>query len=493
MAQSLYARLALRFDPQRVVMSRRMLLKSAALLAASGVIASISRGQPGAAAGGSKKKVVIIGAGFAGLACALELLSRGCEVTMLEARGRVGGRVSTIRDMTENASIEAGGEWIGANHPTWLALAERFRIDLAEGAEDESLYSPLFLRGELLNAEQTEALYEEMSTCLSSMNEDAKDIDPNAPWSAPNAAELDRKSVAEWLADQKCSDLCKVAIEAQIGNDNGVPIAWQSYLGHLSMVKGGGLQDYWDNSETYRTRQGNQELAARMYAEINPDRVMLASPATSVRMHSGGGGLVMDGRGRKFEADHVVIAVAPSVWNLIRFEPSLPPALAPQMGVASKMLVTMKSPVWKERGLSPESLSDTEIGYTWDSTGVHPSARQQVLCAFSGGPNAELGIRLGEAERNAEYVRWLNRIYKGLNEQVESMRFIGWPVDRWTRAGYSFPAPGQATTSWKALNAPVGDRGCLHFAGEHVSTGFTGYMEGALSSGIAVARRIAGA
>jgi len=38
-------------------------------------------------------RVGIIGAGISGLRCAEILLQNGCEVTILEARDRIGGRV----------------------------------------------------------------------------------------------------------------------------------------------------------------------------------------------------------------------------------------------------------------------------------------------------------------------------------------------------------------------------------------------------------------
>ena len=43
--------------------------------------------------------------------------------------------------------------------------------------------------------------------------------------------------------------------------DNGVISEWQSYLGNLAMVKGGGLEKYWTESEVYRCKGGNQQLA----------------------------------------------------------------------------------------------------------------------------------------------------------------------------------------------------------------------------------------
>ncbi|MCC6427666.1 MAG: FAD-dependent oxidoreductase [Phycisphaerales bacterium] len=490
MSRSLYARLAQRFDQDRVLLSRRGLLKSAALFAASGALASVSRAlQPADApkpAASSKKKVIVIGAGFGGLACALELVARGHDVAIHEGRGRVGGRVLTMRDITDNAGIEAGGEWIGANHPTWLALAKRFNIDLAETPDAEDLYAPLYLKGKLLDAQQTEALYEQMSKILEALNDAAKDIDPLAPWTAPAAQQLDRMTAAQWLAEQECTELCRTAIEAQLTNDNGVSMGWQSYLAHLAMIKGGGLQDYWENSEVFRARQGNQELATRMYMELTPERFTLGNVITRIQVNDNSV-IVTDARDRKHEADFAVLAVAPTVWRNIEFVPALPSALAPQMGFASKMLCSFKKPAWKDLGLAPDSLSDTEIGYTWESTGIHAAARNPVLCAFSGGPGAEMGLRLNEPERNEQYKERLQRIYKGIGEHIDSMRFIGWPTDRWTMGGYSFPAPGQVTTCLRALN--IGYKR-LHFAGEHVSTAFPGYMEGALSAGTAAATRI---
>lgn len=69
--------------------TRRDFLKTSAVLAAGTLIMppviNINKGY--------KPKVIIIGAGFAGLAAANRLKQKGCQVTLLEARGRAGGRV----------------------------------------------------------------------------------------------------------------------------------------------------------------------------------------------------------------------------------------------------------------------------------------------------------------------------------------------------------------------------------------------------------------
>jgi monoamine oxidase len=64
---------------------------------------------------------------------------------------------------------------------------------------------------------------------------------------------------------------------------------------------------------------------------------------------------------------------------------------------------------------------------------------------------------------------------------------MDWPGDTWSKASYSFPAPGQVTTQGPTLRQGLSR---LQFAGEYTSYAFMGYMEGALESGAAAARRI---
>jgi len=66
---------------------------------------------------------------------------------------------------------------------------------------------------------------------------------------------------------------------------------------------------------------------------------------------------------------------------------------------------------------------------------------------------------------------------------------MDWPADAWAKGAYSFPAPGQIMRVGSTLWDGIG--GQLQFAGEHCAYAFTGYMEGALHSGVAAARRIA--
>ena len=83
--------------------------------------------------------MTVVGAGFSGLACAYELLSAGYEVTVLDARNRVGGRVLSFSDMVSGKVVEGGGELIGSNHPTWVSYAKKFGLSFNDVTESETL------------------------------------------------------------------------------------------------------------------------------------------------------------------------------------------------------------------------------------------------------------------------------------------------------------------------------------------------------------------
>ncbi|MEX1043462.1 MAG: FAD-dependent oxidoreductase, partial [Acidimicrobiia bacterium] len=55
-------------------------------------------------------RVVVVGAGVAGLTCAATLQRAGVDVTVVEARDRIGGRVWTGE--VAGARIDLGGAWI---------------------------------------------------------------------------------------------------------------------------------------------------------------------------------------------------------------------------------------------------------------------------------------------------------------------------------------------------------------------------------------------
>ena len=479
--RSLYARLHTRFGEP--IDRREMIRRS--LAAAAGVL--LSDGLTGAQRP-SAPRVVVVGAGFAGLAAAYELSRAGADVTVLEARNRVGGRVLSFRDLVPGGTMEGGAELIGSNHPIWNAYKEQLKLSFLD-LTDEDGDAPIVLNGHRLTSAEAEKLWDEMSAALSGLNADAAAIpDPFQSWTAPSARAWDARSLADWIAAQPISELCKAGIDAQMVGDNGVATAWQSYLGNLSMVRGGGVEKFWTETEVYRCAGGSQQLAHRLAAAVGAPRVQLRQTVSAITANDRG--VVVTAGPTKHECDYAVLAIPPLTWNRIAFTPRLHVTALPQMGSNVKFLMKTNQRFWRRGRLSPEMMTDGPVHLTWHAT-LNQKVAGAGVVAFSGGAASDTCRGWVPAERTERYLAALSPIYPGLRASFERARFMDWPSDPWVKGSYSFPAPGEVTTLGPQLQQPLGGR--VFLAGEHTCYAFVGYMEGALQSGARAAKRIAAA
>jgi monoamine oxidase len=460
-----------------------------ALAAAGGILISDTHAlaRPRGRAAPTGKRVVVIGAGLAGLANSYELASAGYDVTVVEARKRVGGRVVTLRDLIPGRTVEGGGEFIGSNHPTWLAYAKRFGLELRDVTHDRLKEPPVMLGGRRLSAVESRKLWLEMERTVQGLNAEAANVNAEEPWKTADARQLDLRTAARWMAGLEVSELTRLGLRAQFYGDAGVHPAWQSYLSLLAHIKGGGLEKFWTDSEVYRCAGGNQQLAEKLAQGVGDGR-LLSGRAVVAISEGPNRTLVTLIDGTKLEADDVILAAPPGTWRRIAFDPPLPPQLVPQMATHIKFLAVLKSPIWKSLKVSPESLTDGPVNMTWEGTDGQPTDHGACLTVFAGGQAADAGREWDAKERVEKYLAALELLYPGIRGEFQRHLFLDWPSDPWTRASYSCPAPGEITAIGPLLHQGVGR---LHFAGEHTSYAFGGYMEGALQSGVRVAKKLA--
>lgn len=460
-------------------LSRRALLKGA-LAAAGGLLVServwSSSQRP------SAKRVVVVGAGLAGLTAAHELRSAGYDVQILEARARVGGRVWTIDRFRGTAiHVDAGGEFIGANHLTWVALAKKFDIELSVLEDEDDVF---VMDGEPLDEPMRQSLLQEREEVRRMLELDASKLElPFEPWNEAAAQVLDSSSLEGRL--QRIEDLTfgKWEVATRFVADNGVPSSRQSYLGVLSQIKGGGLERFWEETEVFRCAKGSQALAAALQSAVGTERVRFSKAVrridttdASVRIQLADGEWV--------EGDDVILAAPPSVWRHITFHPSLPAGLRPQLATHVKAMLIVDRDFWGES--FPALLSDGTVQMAWE--GTPRTSDVKVLSAFSGGNAARISRGWSTAARDDQYVAQLKHNLPDLRHHLKrNVWFHDWTADGWSAGSYSFPAPGEITRSGALLNAGIGR---LHFAGEHTCYPFAGYMEGALRSGLRVAEQL---
>ncbi|HSG70009.1 MAG TPA: NAD(P)/FAD-dependent oxidoreductase [Planctomycetaceae bacterium] len=500
MTRSLISALINRYKDRVSVSERREFLRqslaaSAGLLLSSG-IAHVS----GKQSRDISKKIVVIGGGFSGLACAHELLSAGYDVTVIEARNRVGGRVLSAnaangREFVKGRNVEFGAELIGSNHPAWVNYAEKFNLEFLDVTADETADPPVVIDGNRLQAEDARILWQDLDSALRKLNELAVPVLEDEPWNSPDAENLDRRSVQDWIDEVVASPLVKRALEINLASNNGQDAPLQSLLGLLTSVKGGGLDKYWSESEVYRCKGGNDQLASKLAEQIGNDRILIRRIVRSVsRMNDRMIVTLRDGS--TLECDDVVLTAPPKTWRKIAFSPELPQEMDPQTGFNAKYFAVVKERFWErdDPKLSQYALSDDPINMTWDGTdnqnATEVSEVEACLVAFAGGSACRQALPMKREARDQAFRKALEQFFPGFARNFVKSFYMDWPNEPWAGASYSFPAPGQVTTVGPLMAAPHMEGG-LHIAGEHSCYKFVGYMEGALQSGLRVAKTLA--
>ena len=153
-----------------------------------------------------------------------ELSKAGYDVTVAEARNRVGGRVISFSDLVAGKNVEGGGELIGSNHPAWVGYAKQFGLKFLDVSE-EDLEAPIVLGGKRLTSDESDALWEEMEKAFNTIIADAAKVDADEPWKAANAEALDKRTLASWIDGLSASPLCKTGLHTMMMADNGMVTA----------------------------------------------------------------------------------------------------------------------------------------------------------------------------------------------------------------------------------------------------------------------------
>lgn len=121
------------------------------------------------------------------------------------------------------------------------------------------------------------------------------------------------------------------------------------------------------------------------------------------------------------------------------------------MGVNVKYLAHAEEVLGRREGVVGWALSDGPVNMTWDATQGQEGEANGCLVAFSGGPSAAACIAFARTKKRDGEYGLLAGFYPKWKEQFVKSRFMDWPSDPFTKASYSFPAPGQLTTQGPML------------------------------------------
>ncbi len=443
--------------------------------------------------------LLVIGAGFSGLHAARLARRRGFSVCVLEARKRVGGRAERHR-FGNGDTVDIGGQWVGPGQERLYRLIREMGL---------ATY-PLYHAGDhLLKLGRRLRRYRglvpplapheliELHLALSRFEKLAASVDPDRPWTHPNAERLDRMTLDEWmrrnLRMRRTRRLFAIGIAAVFAASPEE----LSLLHALFYARAGGslraLLDVEDGAQQDRVHgdmAGLAEAVAQAAREEGVE-IRLASPVGYLEW-SPGRATAHTPQGA-VEARCVICALPPNQLRRIRFAPALPARrdrLWQRMpaGRAIKCIAQYRQPFWRNQGLSGEAVGGSgPIEIVFDNTEAGRSAG--LLMGFISGPAADRWGAAPDDERRAAVLRSFAEFFG--TPALEPIDYVDrdWGAQEWTRGCYTaLMGPGVWTSYGEELRAPIGP---LHFAGTETACRWHGYFEGALEAAERSVREVA--
>ncbi|MQA28642.1 MAG: FAD-dependent oxidoreductase [Luteitalea sp.] len=432
--------------------------------------------------------VLVAGAGLAGLAAARDLADRGADVTIIEARDRVGGRVFTIRNgFAESQHGEAGGDMIDQGHEEVRRLTQELGLKLV----------PILHRGfGYARADSTGRVRIVQRNVARSWTRLAAQLEPfsrlyrlgERRWDTPITSEIARMSVAQWLDDVRADD----ELRATATGLRGFFLADSEELSLLALI-----DQFSDNgspvpSRMSRVEGGNDRLATSIAAALGA-RVRLGTELAAVS-HRGRGVRASVKSGRQtsqIQVDYLLFALPATLLRRIPITPALPAqqheAIARlQYGRATKTLLQFARRFWRAPARPRAFGSPLPFGAVWEAN-EEQRGKPGILALLAGGAASNATADVVSREGVAGLARSLDWL-GSRDQEVLGWRQVVWESDPWSRGGYAVfdPLFDPRLRGW--LSQPC-ER--LFFAGEHTSIRWQGYMNGAVESGRRAAAEIA--
>lgn len=483
----------------------------------------------GCASSGAKlgQRVAIVGAGIAGLTTARLLADAGVASTVYEASARVGGRMHSERSYwAQGQHTEWCGAMVDSDHRHVRGLARRFGLRLldTDAARPPGARDTCFLDGRYYAMADADRDFAAVYPILRDQLEKLPDY-TTYKTATRESYRLDAMSMAKWIAryvpgglNSQLGRLIDVAYLNEYGRE-------AEELSALSLVTQLGEQPHYnkdgridvlgDSDQKYIFERGSQALPEAIAASLPPDAIRLGHRLLVVAKSASGSGYDLtfdvDGKPEQVNADRVVLAIPFIVLRGLDiagagFSAAKNHAIANLgYGYHTKLHVQFDKRAWMRPGHPwPEPAS----GQIWTTQtfqcALDFSLGQagsdgliEVFTAAGAGmldtpamPYATIADSPAVGRHVQAFFKQLDRIWPGVAPTWNGKATFGnAQADPNALASYSVWLVGQCTTIAGHEATPEGG---VHFAGEHTSIAYQGFMEGGAQSGYRVAKEILG-
>ncbi len=456
-----------------------------------------------------KRRVIVAGAGISGLSAAYELSQLGYQVTVIEGRERIGGRIFTLKEpFVDGQFVELGGELAGDGYKRFLGYADKFKIGY-ETFEQEFetggavtnlqggigttavLKNNLYPIGSVLEPHPYNLTGEEAKVLPPALlSRYLRTLAREVAGNAEKIAELDKLSLADVLRARGASEN---AIKLM-----GISLNYNS----IETVSAGGIMFESGRRMSAGTRAnriagGNFEIPKALAANAKKKGVKIILEA-KIKMISHSSNSVKvsfinkKGKTVTLEAEKLVCSIPFSVLREIVITPSLPEAKVRAINELSytritKVMMQGSRFEWDRRNIGSSIWTDTALERIFSMSGKRGDARG-IFTSWTEGEGAQLPEKMSDAERQIWAKNELENILPFMKGAIERTQTKSWTNDEFVRGAYAHFTKGQYRALKPHLKTQVGP---IHFAGEHTAENAPG-MEGALESAERVVSEITG-
>jgi monoamine oxidase len=408
------------------------------------------------------------------------------------------------------------GELIDSNHLTVRNLARRFglALDDVNAAQPAHATSVQYFGG---NDVPYETLQRAFTPLYNTLREQLAAIGPETSYARHTAAGamFDAMTISAWIDRyvpgghrSPLGAFLDVAYLDEYGRDTQAQSA-------LNLILWLGVQPdpqhfnrMGPSDERFHIRGGNQRLPEAIVATLPDGAIERGARLVALRQTSDGRvGLTFDGAAAERVFDRAIVTVPFGVLRGIDLsaagfdERKMTAIRTLGYGANAKLIVQFSHRFWNARGPwhalgTGEVTTDLPFQSTWDTTSAQPGVTG-LITNYTGesqrlfSPTAPYATSRGTlaVDRYARrFAAQFDRVVPGAVQAYTGRAILSVPsADPLLGGSYAFWAPGQYTT---IAGYEFVRQGNVHFAGEHTSLAYQGFMEGAAATGALAARDV---